>query len=202
MNCSELRASILTYLGFHGAEGDARTEGLTEELLPRVQELSRFRRAEGRFTALPLFLQKEPYLSFLSGCSSVVLEAVTLGGEVDLFVRRLAKEDVLKSFVADACASALLETLADEAEEVLGKQRTYRFCPGYGGSDISDVKYILEAVRGDRIGITMQQSGLMLPQKTMAGFVGIGKTAQKSCAGCILNEHCAYRKEGRVCYAK
>lgn len=201
MNYSDLHALILTYLGFHGA-GNEETEALISEVLPRVEQAARFRRSEGRFTALPLFLQKEPYLSFLSGCSSVVLEAVTLGGEVDLLIRRLSKEDVYQSFVADACASALLEALADEAEEPLGKQRTYRFCPGYGGSDILDVKYILEAVRGDRIGITMQQSGLMLPQKTMAGFVGIGKTAQKSCAGCILSEHCAYRKEGRVCYAK
>ena len=204
MNYSDLHALILTYLGFHGADGE--TETLISEVLPRVEEAARFRRSEGRFTALPLFLQKEPYLSFLSGCSSVVLEAVTLGGEVDLLIRRLirriSKEDMAAGVVADACASALLETLADEAEEPWGKQRTYRFCPGYGGSDISDVKYILEAVRGERIGITMQQSGLMLPQKTMAGFFGIGKTAQKSCAGCILSEHCAYRKEGRVCYAK
>ena len=201
MNYSDLHALILTYLGFHG-KGNGETETLISEVLPRVEQAARFRRSEGRFTALPLFLQKEPYLSFLSGCSSVVLEAVTLGGETDLLIRRISKEDMAAGVVADACASALLETLADEAEEVLGKQRTYRFCPGYGGSDISDVRYILEAVRGDRIGITIQQSGLMLPQKTMAGFVGIGKTAHKSCAGCILSEHCAYRKEGRVCYAK
>ena len=112
------------------------------------------------------------------------------------------RTDAARAVVLDACASALVEYEGDGWEERFGEIRTYRFCPGYGGSDISDVRYILEAVRGDRIGITMQQSGLMLPQKTMAGFVGIGKTAHKSCVGCILSEHCAYRKEGRVCYAK
>ena len=200
MNYSDLHALILTYLGFHG-KGNGETETLISEVLPRVEQAARFRRSEGRFTALPLFLRKEPYLCFLSGCSSVVLEAVTLGGEVDLLIRRLSKEDVYKSFVADACASALLEALADEAEEPLGKERTYRFCPGYGGSELSDVSYILETVRADRIGIALQQSGLMLPLKSMAGFVGIGKKAKKSCSGCILREHCAYQREGRVCYA-
>ena len=134
MNYSDLNALILTYLGFHGT-GNEETESLISEVLPRVEQAARFRRSEGRFTALPLFLQKEPYLSFLSGCSSVVLEAVTLGGETDLLIRRISKEDMAAGVVADACASALLETLADEAEEPLGEQRTYRFCPGYGGSD-------------------------------------------------------------------
>ena len=202
VNYSDLREPILTYLGFHGGMADGETEARIREILPRVEKAARFRRSEGRFTALPLFLQKEPYLSFLSGCSSVVLEAVTLGGEADLLILRLSKEDMAAGVIADACASALLEALSDEAEEVLGEGRTYRFCPGYGGSDIADVKYILDAVRADRIGICLQKSGLMLPQKSMAGFVGLGKKAQKTCAGCILQEHCTYRREGRVCYAK
>ena len=93
MNYSDLNALILTYLGFHG-KGNGETETLISEVLPRIEQAARFRRSEGRFTALPLFLQKEPYLSFLSGCSSVVLEAVTLGGETDLLIRRISKEDM------------------------------------------------------------------------------------------------------------
>lgn len=201
MNYSDLERSILTYLGFF-SEPTAEMRALIGEILPRVKGAARFRRSEGRFTALPFFLSKEPYLNFLSGCHTVILEAVTLGGEVDLLIRRLSKEDMLAGFVADACASALLEAYADDAEDKLGDERTYRFCPGYGGSDVEDVKYILESVKAEKIGITRTESGLMVPQKSMAGIVGIGKRAQKSCGECILKEHCAYRKEGRVCFEK
>ena len=55
-------------------------------------------------------------------------------------------------------------------------------------------------MKAEKIGITRTESGLMVPQKSMAGIVGIGKRAQKSCGECILKEHCAYRKEGRVCF--
>ena len=201
MNYSDLEKGILTYLGFHG-EANEETRARIKDILPRVKGAARFRRAEGRFTALPFFLSKEPYLNFLSGAHTVVLEAVTLGGEVDLLIRRLSKEDMLSGFVADACASALLEAYADDAEDKLGDERTYRFCPGYGGSDVEDVKYILESVKAEKIGITRTESGLMLPQKSMAGIVGLGKKTQKSCGECILKEHCAYRKEGRVCFEK
>ena len=199
MNYSDLEKGILTYLGFHG-EANEETRARIKDILPRVIAAARFRRSEGRFTALPFFLQKEPYLKFLSGCHTVILEAVTLGGEVDLLIRRLSKEDMLSGFVADACASALLEAYADDAEEALGTERTYRFCPGYGGSDVRDVRYILESVKAEKIGITLSKSGLMHPQKSMAGFVGLGKQARKTCGACILKEHCAYRKEGRVCF--
>ena len=199
MNYSDLERSILTYLGFF-SEPTAEMRALIGEILPRVKGAARFRRAEGRFTALPFFLSKEPYLNFLSGCHTVILEAVTLGAEVDLLIRRLSKEDLLSGFVADACASALLEAYADDAEDELGDERTYRFCSGYGGSDVEDIQYILESVKAEKIGITRTESGLMLPQKSMAGIVGLGKKTQKSCGECILKEHCAYRKEGRVCF--
>ena len=201
MNYSDLEKGILTYLGFHG-EANEETRARIKDILPRVKGAARFRRAEGRFTALPFFLSKEPYLNFLSGAHTVVLEAVTLGGEVDLLIRRLSKEDMLSGFVADACASALLEAYADDAEDKLGDERTYRFCPGYGGSDVEDIQYILESVKAEKIGITRTESGLMVPQKSMAGIVGLGKKTQKSCGECILKEHCAYRKEGRVCFEK
>ena len=90
MNYSDLERSILTYLGFHG-EGGGETEALIQAILPRVEGAARFRRSEGRYSALPFFLQKQPYLSFLSGCHTVILEAVTLGAEVDLLIRRLSK---------------------------------------------------------------------------------------------------------------
>ena len=43
-------------------------------------------------------------------------------------------------------------------------------------------------------------SGLMAPQKSMAGIVGIGKRAHKTCKDCMLFKSCVYRKEGTTCF--
>ena len=64
MNYSDLNALILTYLGFHG-KGNGETESLISEVLPRVEQAARFRRSEGRFTALPLFLRRRLAISLI-----------------------------------------------------------------------------------------------------------------------------------------
>ena len=63
-----------------------------------------------------------------------------------------------------------------------------------------DVKEIFAALRPEKIGMELLESGLMAPQKSMAGIVGIGKRAHKTCKDCMLFKSCVYRKEGTTCF--
>lgn len=200
MNFSELRPQIYNYLGFHGMGGCAQTDELIAECLNELNSLHRFRYRYEIFQTFPAFLQKEPYLSFLKGCSAVILSVMTLGAEVDRRIKLLSRSDMTRSVVADACASALLESLSDEYEKTLGKERTYRFCPGYGGSDVKDIRYIFDLLKPESIGVILLDSNYMLPSKSMAGVIGIGKRTEKRCGDCFLKPHCTYRKEGRRCF--
>lgn len=200
MNFFELKPQIYNYLGFHGMGESAETDQLIAECLNDLDRIQRFRYRYEIFQTFPAFLNKEPYRSFLKDCSAVILSVTTLGAEVDKRISLLARRDMARSVVTDACASALLEALADEYESKIGEELTYRFCPGYGGSDISDVRNIFELLKPESMGVVLLASNYMLPSKTMAGVIGVGKRAQKKCGDCFLLPHCIYRKEGRRCY--
>lgn len=204
MNSSELKAQIYAYLGFHGVARDGETEELITQCLAELDGLHRFRYLYEIFGDFPAFVQKEPYRSYLFGCTGVILSVMTLGAEVDRRIKYLGRTELARSLVMDACASALLEKLSDDYEGALGnslgKPLTYRFCPGYGGSDVSDIRFIFEALKPEKIGIALLESNFMLPSKSMAGVIGVGKNTTKSCGDCFALPHCEYRREGRRCF--
>ncbi|MDE6398918.1 MAG: hypothetical protein K2L51_06320 [Clostridiales bacterium] len=197
---SDLRPGIYTYLGFSGVEEDARTDRLIQSCLAELEKIAHFRYTHKIYEDPPDFLRREPYASFLRGCMAVAVGVMTLGGETDMAIRRYARTDMERSVVLSATASALLESLSDRFEEKFGSERTYRFCPGYGGSSVEDLGEIFRLLQPEKIGVTLSESYFMLPEKSMAGIVGVGKRARKTCKDCCLLEHCQYRKEGATCY--
>lgn len=200
MNYSEIKPSIYTYLGFKGVEPDEGVDRLILKCLGELEEIQQFKYEYKLFENIPEFLNRPPYIAFLKGCTAVILCVTTLGAEVDKRIKYLSRADLEKSVIFDACASALLEYYADGYEKGLGKNLTYRFCPGYGGSDASDIKYIFKLINPQKIGVSLLESNLMLPQKTMAGIIGVGRSAAKTCADCMMIEQCGFRKEGATCY--
>lgn len=200
MNFSELKPQICSYLGFRGVSSTCETDALIGECLGELDRLHRFRYRYERFGSLPAELCKAPYLSFFQGCTGVILSVMTLGAEVDRRIRYLSRTDMTRSVVFDACASALLERLSDDYEKTLGDNLTYRFCPGYGGSDVKDVRVIFERLKPEKIGVSLTEGNYMVPSKSMAGIIGVGANRKKSCGGCFLLPHCEYRKAGVRCY--
>ena len=199
MNSSDLRRTACAYLGCRG-EAPAEMLALVDGCLAEARSLSHFRAVAREYRTPLSFLEKEPYRSFLAGCSGYALVTMTLGAEAELRVRALTAVDPARAVVLDACASALVEYEGDCWEERFGADRTYRFCPGYGGSDVADNAFIFRELRPDRIGMQLLPSGMIAPQKSMAGIVGLGKRARKSCAECMAAAGCPFRKEGRTCY--
>ena len=194
-----LYRAACSYLGCRTAPSEemlAMVGGGLEE----ARRISRFR-AVGKVFSEPLpFLRQEPYLSFLAGCTGYALVAMTLGIEIERRIRTLFVTDPVRAVVLDACASALIEQEGDAWEERFGTPRTFRFCPGYGGSSAEDIRPIFEALSPERIGMQIVGAGLMAPQKSMAGIVGIGKEARRTCGACMLRGSCVYLKEGTRCY--
>ena len=131
----------------------------------------------------------------------MMLSVMTLGAEVDRRINRLFRTDMTRAVVLDACASAYLEARSDEYERGLGGSLTYRFCPGYGESPVTDLRQIFDLLHPEKIGVSLSESCFMLPSKSMAGIIGIGKTVQKTCEGCFMLPHCKYREDGKRCYS-
>ena len=201
MNYSELRPQIYSYLGFRGVGESQETDALISSCLSELEQIAQFRYLYKAFEAVPEFLKKPPYSDFLRGCSEVILSVMTLGASVDRRINQLLRIDMSRAVVMDACASAYLEACSDDYEKGIADDLTYRFCPGYGGSSVEDLKYIFELLHPEKIGVVLNASNFMLPSKSMAGIIGMGKKSKKSCEGCFMLPHCIYRKEGRRCFS-
>ena len=201
MNFSDIKPLIYNYLGFKGVQPSPETDDLIQSCFAETEKTAQFNYLYKAFDAHPDFLTKPPYSDFLIGTAGVILSAMTIGAEIDRRIHKLTRTDMTRAIVLDACASAYLETKADEYEKTIGDNLTYRFCPGYGGSSVDDLKYIFDLIHPEKIGITLNESNFMLPSKSMAGVIGIGKSAQKTCESCFMLPKCSYREEGKRCYS-
>lgn len=112
----------------------------------------------------------------LAGAGEVFIMAVTLGIKVDMTLKRLSATSPAENYITDALSSSLAESACDEAEKriVGGNICRPRFSPGYGDLELGfqrDVLDILDARK--TLGITLAESLLMTPQKTITAVIGI-----------------------------
>ena len=132
-------------------------------------------------------------------CEAFVF-AVTLGYGVDRLLSRLSVISGAEYFITDALASAFAEAACDgaEAEICKGCGGRARFSPGYGDFDIhhqDDILRMLDTAK--KIGLTMTDSYMLTPTKSVTAIIGISDTQEKChIKGCEVCEKkdCIYRR--------
>ncbi len=90
--------------------------------------------------------------------------------------------DLLKGYVYDVIGSEVVEAAADRMQEELRKSMaapreriTNRFSPGYCGWDVAEQHQLFSFFKDNFCGITLTESALMNPVKSVSGVIGIGK---------------------------
>lgn len=145
----------------------------------------------------------------LADCRQCAVLVCTLGAEFDLWVRREQLRDMAQAALLDALGSAYIEAACDAAEDAIRARfpemhLTDRFSPGYGDLPLAVQPTLLTLAGGSRIGVTLTDAMLMLPQKSVTAIVGIADTPQpariRGCAHCSLRQSCPYRKAGTPCH--
>lgn len=147
--------------------------------------------------------------TMLSGCTQAALLACTLGAGFDAMLRRAQAADMGRALLLDACGSAWVEAGCDRAEEELrerlpGLYLTDRFSPGYGDLPLALQPALCAAVDAPRrLGLSLSESFLLNPVKSVTAVVGIAQTPQpariRGCAHCSIGSRCTFRKEGTGC---
>ena len=114
----------------------------------------------------------------MRGCNEAFVVAATLGVSVDRLVERYIRIFQAKALVCDAIGSALIEAFCDKLDKLLisKKETVTRFSPGYGDFDISYQKNIIEFLEADKkVGITLTDSMMMVPSKSVTAIIGLKK---------------------------
>ena len=208
----------LRYMG--AAKADEATRQLAEETAQMLEErlqprylwrvCSLERRSEGIVlpeagVTLPGTLAER----MLAECDGAVLLVCTLGAGFDRMEKEWEARDMARAAVMDVCGSAWTESVCDAAEEEIrsrfpGRYLTDRFSPGYGDLPLSLQAGFLRALdAGRKLGITVNESFLLLPCKSVTAVIGLSGKPQgakiRGCASCSLREGCEYRKRGDFC---
>lgn len=110
-----------------------------------------------------------------SGCRGVIvfLATLTLGSEIAL--KRAFAENAAKAVVLDAVFTDKLEKYLDGLEEIFKEKYdiTTRISCGYGDLPIELEKPLLFAVGGDRIGVSVNGSYMLTPNKSVIAIAGV-----------------------------
>ncbi len=143
----------------------------------------------------------------LRGCEAVILFAATLGTGVDMLLKRYGRLQMSKCVVLQAAAASMLETCCDKRNEELrleylekGLYLRPRFSPGYGDFSLECQRPFAAALElGKRIGITLTDSLLMMPSKSVTAVIGVSEKplacGPQGCGACQKMD-CAYRELG------
>ena len=117
----------------------------------------------------------------LGGCHSAIVFAATLGIELDRMIARYSHTSPAKALILQAIGAERIEALCnsfcrDLAEEkmLVGEKLRPRFSPGYGDLSLDIQQDIFRALDcPKRIGLTLCDSMMMSPSKSVTAIVGI-----------------------------
>lgn len=140
----------------------------------------------------------------LRGCEKIILFGATVGLEIDRLIAKYGKLSPSKGLIFQAFGTERIETLCDEFCKDIsaelnpkGEFLKPRFSPGYGDLPLNLQSDIFGSLKPQKsIGLTLNNSMLMSPSKSVTAIMGITKEktfcAQKDCKNCMLKD-CEFR---------
>lgn len=204
----------LHFLGWRGSPVDDQTMSQIRSVMEEVQkELSAnvvtrcFVLDEKRCLEHTTFTPKGSDVGqMLNGCNSAILMAATLGAQSERLLLRHQAKSSAEALIMDAVLSAAIEAVCDEQERVLrseygskGLYLTDRYSPGYGDMPLEQTREICAVLQTEKsIGLTVSQSGIMIPRKSVTAILGVSNMPQKRrpspCTLCSMRKTCALRE--------
>lgn len=141
--------------------------------------------------------------AYFKGAEYMAVFVCTIGDKLEKWSRDLLeKGDFLKGYMADALGSLAVEKLMDLFQKELrslmaneGLSITNRYSPGYCDWDVSEQQKLFSLLPSEFNVVSLSESSLMQPIKSVSGFIGIGSKVQYRayrCKDCSSVE-CPYR---------
>ncbi len=198
---------VAVYLGYYSVKPDDAVSalccGCTEEFLDCANFIA-------CYAKVPVKTENEVDLGFmqiksaslkknLEGCDYAYIMAATTGIESHRLIEKNSVLSPLKGMVTDCIGSAAIEAFCDKLNSSLENAEYLRprFSPGYGDLPLECQRDIVEFLQTKKnIGMSLTESLMMVPVKSVTAIIGIGKEKNKCTGpGCMIckKADCPYR---------
>jgi hypothetical protein len=202
-----------------GYENEPAPEPISGTIHEVMQEAAGFSEIRGGYITVPELRIPDDRKTILLGdqilmtdkiitgnlreAEKVILFLFTAGIQYEIRSReQLSHGDPIKGYVTDVLGSIVVELAVErmymELEHSLersGLKTTNPYSPGYCGWPVSDQSKLFSFFPEGFSGITLSESSLMKPIKSVSGIIGAGKKARKRAYRCEICDHqtCIYR---------
>lgn len=197
---------VAVYLGYYSANGV--DEGLVSECIDEFRKAVKYKAC---FAKVPVSIECDTVdLGFLKaeckslrknldGCEYAYIFAATAGFDSQRLIERNMLLSPIKGMVTDCIGSAAIEAFCDKVNSSFENCDFLRprFSPGYGNLPIDCQKNIVDFLDTKKnIGLSLTDSLMMTPVKSVTAIIGIGKEKNKCTGpGCMIcrKPDCPYR---------
>ncbi len=125
-------------------------------------------------------LQSRDLGNNLKDCKKVALLAATLGPQVDALIRRHSTVNPVYASILQATGAMFIEEVVDLVNDEIkkiavsqGLKTKPRYSPGFGDVPLEVQKDFFRLLPCTRIGLTLMDTLIMAPEKSVTAFVGL-----------------------------
>lgn len=182
------KKEILRYAGCKSLTPETKKSGIDELLEECIKEALPRLSYKVCYMELPLMIrgdvcdfgylqvQSKDLVKNLKDCKRVILFGATLGVEIDRLITRYEVISPAKAVMFQAIGAERIESLCDVFCADLENELVIRprFSPGYGDLPLEIQQNIIKILECSKyIGITLNDSLLMSPSKSVTAFIGV-----------------------------
>jgi hypothetical protein len=192
---------ILRYAGCR--EADEETRALLRSCLEEVKDQFIFQvcycrlplHTEGDDCDLGAFrVSSKALAAHLKGCEEVLVLAATVGVGIDRLIAKYAALSPSRALMLQAIGTERIEALCDrfckDWETANEETLRVRFSPGYGDVSLSVQKDLFAVLDcGRKMGLSLRESLLMTPSKSVTAFVGVEKAREPKHGDCASKKN-------------
>ncbi len=207
---------VFRYLGYHNNVPDQMVQKIAFDCVTELLDNCSMKEIDKRYCCTVengkiiidnhMIIESKNLSKNLADCKEVILFAATIGIQADRLIKKYSFLEISKAVVMQAAAAAVIEEYCDQCqrriETELEKENLFlrpRFSPGYGDFDLKhqkDMISLLDCTR--KIGLTLTDSLLLAPSKSVTAIMGITTTNRhchiKGCEACAKT-NCNFRRE-------
>lgn len=128
--------------------------------------------------------------SYLDGMETACIFIATAGIEFNEYVK--SRGDILVEYVADSVGSVIAEKAVDMVASSINQNHSLPYSPGYCGWNIKQQKQFFSLFPEMPCGVSLSDSCLMFPEKSVSGFMAMGTNLVRQPYRCDIctNRNC------------